>query len=61
MIASQLYHLLIRNFPDFAEDIVSYSQPNKDLNKLKLTFTNGKKGLFTYVAHDHYILEVYPK
>ncbi len=61
MIPSQLYHIFITNFPDMTEQVVSYQQPNNNVKQLKLMFTSGRHGLFTYVQKDHYILEVYPK
>lgn len=61
MIPSQLYNVLIRNFPDMQEEIMTYQQPNGHPDQLKLTFSSGRHGLFTYVQKNHYILEVYPK
>ena len=56
-----LYHKLVKLFPDMLDQIVQYQEVNTNHNhQIKLYLKSGQKCLFTYISSEEWKLETWP-
>ena len=55
-----LYHRLVKLFPDLLDQVVQYQEVNGQRRQIKLYLKNGQKCLFTYISSEEWKLETWP-